>query len=161
MTSIGVIRTIAIVCTGLAAGIFLGHRRGVSLAGPQLPPSAFVQLQQVIHIHFVRMMPPLIFAAVGASLTWPVLLRASWRAPEFWLVAAASLAMLCVLITTRAVNVPINARLMTWKIDAPPAGWAAAWRPWEQVHSIRTVLACAALVLQVIALSMFAIVGSG
>jgi uncharacterized membrane protein len=156
VTAISIIRAIAIVCTGLAAGIFLGHRRGVSLAAPRLPPSAFVQLQQVIHTHFVRMMPPLILGAVVGSLTWAVLLHESWRALEFWLVASASVAMLCVLVMTRAVNLPINVRLMTWNPEAPPEDLTALWQPWERIHSIRTVLASVAFVLQVAALSLVA-----
>jgi uncharacterized membrane protein len=125
-----------------------------------VPPSAFVQLQQVIHIQFVRMMPPLILSAVGGALTWTVLLRDSWQAAQFWLVAGASLAMLGVLVMTRAVNVPINDRLMTWNVAAPPGDLAAQWRPWERTNSIRTVLAFVALVLEVLGLRVFVEVGA-
>jgi hypothetical protein len=102
------------------------------------------------------MMPPLILGAVVGSLTWALLLRASWRAIEFWLVAGASAAMLCVLVMTRAVNVPINVRLMTWNTEAPPVDLTALWQPWERIHAVRTVLASVAFVLQVVALSLFA-----
>jgi hypothetical protein len=74
---------IALVCTGLAAGIFLGHRAGVSLAVPELSPSSFVQLQQIIHKTFARMMPVLIIGAVLGSALWAVLLRTHWRTGEF------------------------------------------------------------------------------
>lgn len=160
MTAIQIVRVVAIVCTGLAAGIFLGHRRGVSLAGPHLPASAFIQLQQVIHTHFVRMMPPLILGAVAASWIWTILIRSAWRALGFWLVAGSAIAMLSVLVMTRAVNIPINKRLMTWDVSAPPSDWAAVWEPWERIHSRRTVLAIIALLLQVVALSMLAAAGS-
>lgn len=150
-----VVRAVATVCTGLVAGIFLGHRRGVSLATRQLGASSFLQLQQIIHVHFVQMMPPLVLSAVGGSLAWMVLLRSSWQTPEFWLVAAAAIGMVGVLALTRAVNLPINKRLMTWAIEAPPADMMDQWRPWEQIHSVRTVIATAALVCQVVALSAF------
>ena len=55
-----IVRIVALICTGLAAGIFLGHRAGVSRAMPVLNPSSFIQLQQVIHKTFARMMPVLI-----------------------------------------------------------------------------------------------------
>jgi hypothetical protein len=58
---------VALVCTGLAAGIFLGHRAGVSRAVSELSPSSFVQLQQIIHKTFARMMPVLIIGAVLGS----------------------------------------------------------------------------------------------
>jgi hypothetical protein len=54
------------------------------------------------------------------------------------------------------VNVPINNRLMKWKIEAPPADLMQQWAPWERVHTVRTLLATIAFVLQVIALSAFA-----
>lgn len=75
MNPLAVVRVISIVCTGLVAGIFLGHRAGVSFAMPELSPSSFVQLQQIIHVHFVRMMPILTISAVGASIVWTILLR--------------------------------------------------------------------------------------
>ncbi len=146
---------VALICTGLAAGIFLGHRAGVSLAVPVLSPSSFVQLQQVIHKTFARMMPVLIIGAVLGSALWAVLLRSRWRTGEFWLVSAATLAMACILGMTRAVNIPINKRLMTWNIAAPPSNLSAQWAPWEQVHSIRTVLAIIAFAAEVIALNIF------
>jgi uncharacterized membrane protein len=156
VTPLVIVRVVATVCTGLAAGIFLGHRRGVSLAAPSLPPSSFLQLQQVIHVHFACMMPFLMLSAAGGSLIWAILLRDKWRTPELWLVAAAAVGMLSAVLMTRAVNIPINIRLMTWKIEAPPADLMEQWGPWERVHSVRTILATTALVLQVVALSAFA-----
>ena len=148
---------IALVCTGLAAGIFLGHRAGVSLAVPELSPSSFVQLQQIIHRTFARMMPVLIIGAVLGSALWAVLLRAHWQTGAFWLVSGASLAMLCIFAMTLAVNIPINEKLMTWNAAAPPSDLRQVWAPWEQVHSIRTVLAIVAFVAEVIALSSYSV----
>jgi hypothetical protein len=62
-----VVRSVALICTGLSASIFLGHRARVSLAMPILNPSSFIQLQQVIHKTFVRMMPALILGALVGS----------------------------------------------------------------------------------------------
>ena len=149
-----VLRFVALICTGLSAGIFLGHRAGVSLAMPVLNPSSFIQLQQVIHKTFVRMMPVLILGALVGSVTWAVLLRSRWRTDEFWLVSGASVAMMCILAMTRAVNIPINKRLMTWDAAEPPSDLSVVWAPWERIHSIRTVLAIVAFAAEVIALSV-------
>jgi len=148
-------RIVALVCTGLAAGIFLGHRAGVSLAMPQLSPSSFVQLQQTIHKTFARMMPVLVIGAVLGSALWAVFLRGQWQTGEFWLVSGASLAMVCTLAMTLAVNVPINKQLMTWNASSPPSEWSTVWAPWERIHSIRTVLAIAAFTAEVVALSSY------
>ena len=42
------------------------------------------------------------------------------------------------------------------RVHRPPPNWATVWQPWERIHSRRTVLAVAALVLQVVALSVLA-----
>ena len=152
-----IVRIVALICTGLSAGIFLGHRAGVSRAMPALNPSSFIQLQQVIHKTFARMMPVLILGALVGSVAWGVLLRSRWRTDEFWLVSAASVAMMCILAMTRAVNIPINKRLMTWNAAAPPSDLSAVWAPWERIHSVRTVLAVVAFAAEVIALSTYRI----
>ena len=78
-----IVPVVALICTGLAAGIFLGHRAGVSRAVPILSPSSFIQLQQTINKSFARMMPVLIIGSVLGSALWAVLLRACWRTAEF------------------------------------------------------------------------------
>ena len=155
MTFLVIIRAIAVICTGLAAGIYLGHRRGVSPAARVIGPPSFVRLQQVIHIHFARMMPPLVLGSTLGSLIWTILLRDRWQTAEWWLVALSAAAMLAVAVMTRVVNIPINKRLMTWDANAPPADVWEIWSPWEQVHTVRSVLAILALICQVVALSTY------
>ncbi len=120
MKALGLVRVVAVVSTGLFAGILLGDRLGATYARPELSASSFVQFQQIVHVHFVRMMPVLVFSSVLAGLVWVALLRSQWRAAEFWLAALATGVMVCVFALTRAVNVPINDQLMTWSITAPP-----------------------------------------
>ena len=150
-----IVRIVALTCTGLAAGIFLGHRAGVSRAMPVLNPSSFIQLQQIIHKIFGRMMPVLILGSLVGSVVWVVLLRSRWRTDEFWLVSGASSAMMCILAMTLAVNVPINKRLMTWNAAEPPTDLSTVWAPWEKIHSIRTVLAIVAFAAEVVAMSIY------
>jgi uncharacterized membrane protein len=146
---------VALICTGLVAGIFLGHRAGVSLAMPILSPSSFVQLQQIIHRTFARMMPVLNIGSVLSSVLWAVLQGAHGRTGEFWLVSAASLLMICIFAVTLGINVPINKQLMTWNPAAPPQDLSTLWAPWERVHSTRTGLAIVAFVAEVIAVASF------
>jgi uncharacterized membrane protein len=146
---------VALICTGLVAGIFLGHRAGVSRAVPILNQSSFIQLQQTIHKTFARMMPVLVVGSVLGSALWAFFLRACWRTTEFWLVSAASLMMFCGATMTRAINIPINKRLTTWDAAVPPSDWRTVWARWEQIHSIRTVLAIIAFAVEVIALRIF------
>lgn len=148
------VRAFAITCTGLATGVFLGHWRGVSIAMSQLEPTSFVHLQQIIHVHFVPMMPILLFGAAVASLAWSLSLRNYRKDATFWLVTGSAMAMAIVLGLTLVVNVPINRELMTWNAEMPPANFAVTWARWELSHSVRTVLAIAAFVSQAMALSL-------
>jgi len=159
MKALGVSRVTAVLSCGLVAGIFLGDRMGASFARPELSPSSFVQLQQIIHMNFVRMMPPLLLAAIGAGLAWLFLIRARRHSAEFWLVMAAVAAMISVAVLTRAINVPINDQLMTWSVQAPPPNLREIWGRWEAVHTVRTILWLAAFVLETVALGMFAFPG--
>ncbi len=156
MKALGVSRAMAVLTCGLAAGIFLGDSMGASYARPELSASSFVQLQQIIHMNFVRMMPPLLLLAIVAGLAWLLLIRAQRHRAEFWLVIAAVAAMISVAVLTRTINVPINDQLMTWSVEAPPSNVRDIWSRWEAVHTVRTILWLAAFALEAVALGMFA-----
>jgi hypothetical protein len=156
MTALSIVRIVGILACGLFAGILLGDRMGSTYARPSLSASAFVQFQQIVHVHFVRMMPPLMLSSIAAALAWLVLLRAQWNSPQFLLVAAATAAMICGAVLTRLVNIPINNQLMTWSIAAPPANLKEIWSRWEHTHTIRTIFWLAAFALEVIAVSLAA-----
>ena len=154
-----ILRVVAVVSAGLLAGIYLGHRAGVQYALPELSTSSFVQLQQIIHVHYVRFMPPLVFTALLSSVLWLMMIRSQWRTAEFWLVAIAACAILVIAAATRAVNVPLNNQLMTWSLDSPPPNLQEIWAPWDRVNTLRSVLATGALILETVALSFKATSG--
>jgi uncharacterized membrane protein len=151
-----VVPVVSILCTGLAAGVFLGHKMGISVARHNLTPQSFVQLGQSVHRYFSRVMPILTIGAVLASILWSVLLRSEWRTVPFWLVVGAAIEMVYGVALTRAVNVPINHQLMTWSAAAPPENLEELWEPWEKAHTVRTILALSSFLLQVAALAVFA-----
>lgn len=159
MALLTILQVAAVVAVGLLAGIFLGHRAGVQHALPELSPSSFVQLQQIIHVHYVRFMPPLVFTALLSSILWFVMIRSQWRSAEFWLVVISACGILVVAAATRAVNVPLNNQLMTWSVASPPPNLRELWAPWDRVNNLRGVLATAALVLEAVALSLKATSG--
>jgi uncharacterized membrane protein len=148
-----IIRLIAVVFTGLLAGIFLGDRAGGKKGRVALSPSSFVLYQQAVHRVFVRMMPPLSFGAVLAGLAWLYIGRSQWVGWEFWLVAGATGGMLLALALTISINVPLNNRLMMWNASAPPSDMKQQWAPWERVHTIRTVISVVAFVAEAVALN--------
>ena len=152
MNLLPIIRFIALVTTGLLAGIFLGDRMGLGFARPALPVSSFVQLQQIQHVHFVRMMPVLQIAALLSTLTWLFLLRSEVRSSQFAVIALAAVCLLVVFGMTMAINVPINNTLMTWNASAPPGDAMDIWKRWEQVNTIRAIISPIGFALQVLGL---------
>ena len=149
-----VVRVVAIACAGMLAGIYFGHLAGPQYALHALDGSAFVQFQQVVHVHYVRFMPPLVLGALFSAIAWLVLLRRSWRSTEFRLVAASAIAIAIIAGLTRAISVPLNEALMTWSIAAPPPDLRQIWAPWEQVNTARAWLAIGVLVLEALALNL-------
>jgi uncharacterized membrane protein len=152
MNLLPIVRFIALVATGLLAGIFLGDRMGLGFARPALPATSFVQLQQIQHVHFVRMMPVLQIAALLSTLTWLFLLRSDARSSQFAVVALASICLLVVFGLTMAINVPINNTLMTWNASAPPGDAMEIWKRWEQVNTVRAIISPIGFALQVLGL---------
>lgn len=146
-------RVVAVVCTGLYAGIIFGDRMGASFARPALSAGDFVVMQQIQHIHFKPLLVPVTFAAVLGGLLWVWFMRASPRGAQLWLAAAGTVAMILAAVVTRVVNFPINDALMTWNAASPPQNIRELWAPWEQVHTIRSALSVCAFVLQVLALN--------
>jgi uncharacterized membrane protein len=159
MSVLLVVRIVAIVCAGLLAGIYVGHRAGAQLALPKLSQSSFVQFQQVVHVHYVRFMPFLNLTALLTALAWVVMIRSRWASAEFWLMAASACGIVLDVALTRAINVPLNNRLMTWKIDAPPDDVRQMWAPWDRVNTIRAFVSTGVLILEAVAVSTRASVG--
>jgi hypothetical protein len=112
MSILAVMRMVAVLGCGTTAGILFGDRMGASFARPALSPSSFLQFQRVQHIHFKRMMPVLILAAIAGALGWLFAAR-EWSGLQFWFEALATGAMVIGAALTRAVNIPINNQLMT------------------------------------------------
>ena len=154
MRVLTVSRVLTVGCAGLFAGILLGDLAGPAQARPVLNPSAFVQLQQIIHARYVIIMPALIAATILAGLAWIFLIRSNRKTPEFWLVAGSIVATSFCLIITRLVNVPLNNQLVDWSVAVPPPNVHELWAPWEGAHAIRTVVALAGFVASVIALAV-------
>jgi uncharacterized membrane protein len=99
------------------------------------------------------MMPPLSIGAVLGGLAWLSIGRSQLAGWEFWLVAGATAGMMLAFGLTIAINVPLNNRLMTWSVSAPPADMKQQWEPWERVHTIRTVISVVAFAAEAVALN--------
>jgi Domain of unknown function (DUF1772) len=154
MIASAAVRVVAIACTGLLAGIYAGYRAGPHYALQAISPSAFVQFQQIVHVHYVTFVPILVLSAIVAAVAWLAIERAAWRSVEFWLIAASACALVVIAVLSRTISVPLNDQLMTWSIAAPPTDLRLRWESWEQVNTARAWLAIGALVLEAAALNL-------
>ena len=154
MRVVTIIGVIAVIAGGLLAGIYLGDRAGATFARAELSPSSFIQFQHIQHIHFAKFMPFLALGGLVATLLWAFMLSSHWRSVDFWLVSLSVGALLCGVVLTRVVNLPLNDLMMTWSVTAPPADVRELWAPWERVHTIRTTLSVVAFALQAVALGL-------
>lgn len=141
MTLVTFNRFLVLLTTGLLTGILLGDRVGMTPVRPLLPPGSFVQLQQGIHVLFVPLMPILMILSILGGLMVLVLLRRRLTTAAFSLTVAGTVCIAAAFVLTRLFNVPINEQLMTWQSAMPPENVMALWAPWEQSHSVRTILA--------------------
>lgn len=156
MRFLTLLRVVAIGCAGLLAGIYFGDRAGAYYARAELSASSVVQFQQIVHVRYVRFMPPLVIGALLTALGWLFMVRSQRESPQFWLIALSAGGILLIGVLTRLVSVPLNNALMTWSIAAPPANLQELWAPWEMVNTIRAFVATGVLLLEAVALSLAA-----
>jgi uncharacterized membrane protein len=138
--ALNLFRFLQLLTAGLYTGLLFADRVGVTPIRPQLPASSFVLFQQQLHVRFVILMPILLFTSFLSGLISLVLLRRELRTKTLLFTAVATLCTLIVIVLTRSVNVPINESLMTWQASSPPPNVMELWSPWEQTHTIRTIV---------------------
>ena len=156
MNLLHIFRFTHLLSTGLLTGILFGDRWGTTPIRPTLPASCFTQFQQGLHVNYVPLMPILMIVSILSGLISMVLLRRSYKNKDFILTAIGTLCIVAVFVLTRIVNVPINNELMTWQISAPPQNWLQIWMPWEQAHTVRTVISIVGFVCLLIAVTVMA-----
>lgn len=141
MSMLMVVQVVALLSSGLKAGVLFGDRMGVHFARPALSPSSFVKFQQAQLLHWERIMPAISSIAAIASIAWLVLIWSQIGSVGFALVLVAALASISSLVLAAVGCLPVNKQLMTWSVSSPPPDVMTTWRRWEQVNGIRTLLA--------------------
>ena len=156
MNRLSVARIIAILCSGLMAGLLFGDWLGPSFARSAMNASSFVQFQQIVHGNYLRALPALSTVAVAAPILWLIMLRARRDSVEFRVLLDATIAIAIGYTITFVFNVPVNNQLETWNAAAPPANAREIWSHWEKAHVIRTVFWVAGFFLEIVALVLSA-----
>jgi len=148
------IRSVAVLCSGLMAGLLFGDWLGPSFARSAMAAGSFIEFQQIVHINYLRVLPALSTIAVAAAVAWAVTLRNQRAIAEYRLVLGAVIALAIGYTITLVFHVPINNQLETWSTAAPPANAHEVWSQWENAHVVRTVFWILAFGLETIALAV-------
>lgn len=144
--------TIAAGVTGaLISGIFFGFSVAVNPGLHALSDGEYLRAMRSINRKILN--PVFLLTFVGSAIL--IVLAAVMAAgePGFWLlVTAAALYVVGLFFVTAGGNVPLNNRLEAF--DADTAGEAAlaearGWfeRPWNRLHTVRTLAGVAATIL--------------
>lgn len=144
MTTI-IMRFALLLMLALLVGTMFGILVGFDPAS--LSASAYIEQQQ----NAIRSLNTLL-PAIGAAcivLTIGLAVRAKGDIRGRALLIAAGLLLIAAGLVTRFANQPINAIVMTWTEQSPPANWAQLRDEWWDWHIVRTYAGIAALVLHV------------
>jgi uncharacterized membrane protein len=150
-----IVPVIAILCSGLMAGLLLGDWLGPAVARARMSVSSFVQFQQIIHSAYLRVLPALSSIALAAPILWSILWRDQWGTAAYGALLGATFAVAAGFAITILVNIPVNHQLEQWDAANPPADARAIWRPWEIAHVARTILWTTGFLLEIVSIVMF------
>lgn len=152
MNVLSITRVVAIFCSGVMAGLLFGDWLGPSFARAAMEPSSFIQFQQIVHINYLRTLPPLTMGAIAAPILWLIILRGRPRSAEFKLLVGAIVAVAMGSAITFVFNIPVNIQLETWNVASPPANAREIWSQWEKAHVVRTIFYAVGFFLETVAL---------
>lgn len=133
-------RLAATVSSVLSSGVFFGTVAALTPAKRRFDSRTYVTVQQATISNLRPVMGALLPASVLANLALLVTAdRADPRARRN--AAIGLLGPLTSLMLTARWELPINAQVMTWHPDHPPADWTTRRDRWETVHLARTATA--------------------
>jgi uncharacterized membrane protein len=143
-----VIRFVLLLLLALLVGAMFGILTGYNPA----PLSAAAYVEQ--HQNAVRGLNVLlpVMGAICILLTLTLAVMAKGDARARYLLAASAVCLIAAALITRFGNQPINALVMTWSPQSPPANWAELRETWWHWHVIRTFAGIAGLALTLLAI---------
>lgn len=141
------IRFVSLLFTSLLVGTMFGVWLGFNPAA--LSATAYVEMQQNAIRALNVSLPVLGLVCILLTATLAVLTRDDKRGR--YLLVAAVICLITAGLITRLGNQPINAVVMTWSPQSPPADWKELRDTWWQWHVLRTLAGVLALGLALLA----------
>lgn len=146
-----VMGTVALVGSGLTAGVLFCVALSVVPALRALPPDRYVQTHKLLGRNYDPTMPLIVLATAVVDVLLAVV--TSPTGPRSLFVIAAAL-MLGVSVVSHLCNVPINRRVKALNPAAIPEDWMDPRPLWRRWHLLRTALAVLALVVNAVAVAL-------
>ncbi|WP_216215925.1 anthrone oxygenase family protein [Amycolatopsis aidingensis] len=137
-----VLAIIAVIGSGLVAGVFYAVAASVLPALMKLPAGRYVEMHRELGKGYHPMMPLIVNGAMFADIG--LIFLAPGQAARLLFLAAAVL-LVGVQGVSHLANVPINRRLVAVDPNAIPAGWRDPRPQWRGWHRLRTTLALLAV----------------
>ena len=141
------IRFASLMLTSLLVGTMFGLWLGFNPA--TLSATAYVEMQQNAIRALNVSLPVLGLVCAILTATLAVLTKHDQRTR--YLLVAAVLCLVAAGLITRFGNQPINAVVIAWSPQAPPANWAELRDTWWHWHVLRTIAGIAALAFALLA----------
>ena len=138
-----------LMLAALLAGALFGAWLFLNPRG--LDASSYITVQQQGIRTMNRAMPALGAATILVTIAAAILRRGSHAQP---LLLTAAACFVAIGLITRFLNQPINAIVITWRVELPPSNWTALRDQWWRWHVIRFVLGLVALSLLIAATLM-------
>jgi uncharacterized membrane protein len=148
--SLDVLGLLAVVGSGVTAGVLFAVALSVLPALNAMPPDRYVYTHQLIGRNWDPTMPVIVLTSAAAAL----LLAIRTPAPAAWWYAVGTLLLVAVSVVSHFCNVPLNRGVKSLDPLRIPPGWRDPRPLWRRWHLLRTVLALAASVVNVVALTL-------
>ena len=143
-----VIRILLLTLLALLVGAMFGIWAGYDPAS--LSAGAYVEQHQNAVRGLNVLLPAMGAICILLSLALAAMAKGDPRTR--YLLAASAVCLIAAALITRFGNQPINAIVMTWSPQAPPANWTELRDTWWRWHVARTLAGIASLVLTLLAL---------
>lgn len=147
---LNITRVLVMIAVALLAGSYFSGAYVIVPAQRTLSASSYIEVEQAnTRLGTVRFRI-LVFATMLLQVALMVQLRPA-AGMEFFLTLIGFILVVAATVMTVRWVVPINAKVHSWSSLAPPADWQILRQKWAQLHLVRTVLTCVALIVQILA----------
>jgi hypothetical protein len=137
----------AVLLLSLVAGSVFGIWAGYDLT--RYSQATFLEVLQRAVGGLNVLLPALALLSLALVVGLAVAARKQRAVMGLYLAAAAAIAVAG--LTTRLVNQPINAEVVTWTLDHMPANWQDIRQTWWLAHTIRLIASIVAEFLLLLA----------